>query len=243
MTTSKRSNDYQCLLETLKSLKKSGFNESDMTQFGLDIFDTGGAPERLRHEIEAIIPTAKLHRSETTYNLFDNHIRAFEYGSQCAEWFLFLEDDIAFTHRFVESILYAINHCPDDAGCISFFTCQPLEHFREKTNTFFYRYPPERFWGAQCLLFRSLSMKWYLNSNVRWNHQLITQIPSQHIDLSIGCFFYGLITYSLYAFVPCLVQHMGGSISSVGHQGERKSPYFRGEDFDLLDHYRLPSNE
>lgn len=181
----------------------------------------------------------QLVEAKRTLNLFQNTIRALNYGAMRSQWTLLVQDDVVFCRSFLPVADHVAERSPADAGCISFFTPHDQKILYDMTQIRIgdlLLYPADYFWGCQCVLFRQSFLLDYLTSEIVFRHKEIFPDPSKHVDLSIKLFLLNRPDYCLYSFTPCLAQHVGGNHSTVENQGDRASPNFPGESYNASIH-------
>lgn len=227
---------------TITSLKKSGFFEStiDATLF---LNDSG--PKEKSHIIKyennpkiqcfylEQFPKFEVHVGyseivkKANYNAFLALERSLDYDY---EWFIFMEDDLEFCNRFIESVdLYIQDWITSSDRLISFYT--PYEQveacYKQKVHAWKYRVGD--FYGAQCFAIRKVDVGYLLN------HLKKLFIPNSPwglaVDINLKHWLWD--NYPAYNFfvasVPSFVQHKGNMSSLSSHQHVAQS--YKGEQW------------
>jgi len=158
-----------------------------------------------------------------------NTNRLMEYMATRSNSFVICQDDIEFCKNAIPRIAYIDEETEDSkgrglgCGCVSFYT--PYRACGQ-SRTALWAYPPGRFYGELCLLWKSRSALDYLkHSNVWVAHDIDIMNYFRHSgDIHDRM--------NLYAHSPCLIQHMGIE-SARGDNAVRRTPNYKNE-YDAL---------
>lgn len=219
------------LARSIKSLRKAGFTENVL------VCSDGGDP--------VIADGVATIRNEVKLGNKSNWTRALallvESTSDPEQWLMVCEDDIVWAQGARDKLALALAQFttapPPLVGAISLFAPHRMVKFAEKRERG--RLRPgwhgtdmqfgKRTWGAQCLLFRRKWAERLLQDKVFRAHNM-NIAKDKNIDAIVGESI-NSAGRTIQYLIPCLVDHIAETNSSLGYKGERpdlRTNYFAG---------------